>query len=143
MNRAFLVAWIVVFLVWMVGSFIVHGTLLHDDYAGLPHLFRSEADAQGLFPIMILAHLILAFAFVWIYVRGIGDRPWTGQGIRFGLAVALLTAIPTYMIYFVVQPMPGGLVVRQIVYDTIVIVFLGLVVAFMFRGSPGAPRYAA
>jgi hypothetical protein len=143
MNRAFLVAWIVVFLASMVGGFIVHGVLLHDDYARLPNLFRSEAESQGLFPIMVLAHLILAFAFVWIYVRGIGDAPWVGQGLRYGLAVALLTAIPTYMIYFVVQPMPGGHVVKQIVYDTILIVLLGVVVAFMYRGSRGSPRYAA
>ncbi len=137
MNRAFLAAWIVVFLVWMVGSFIVHGMLLRDDYEALPNLFRPEAESQQLFPLMVLAHVILAFAFTWIYSRGIGNSDWTGQGVRYGLMVALLTAVPTYMIYFVVQPMPAGHVVKQIVFDGILIVLLGLVVAFMYRSSSG------
>jgi hypothetical protein len=48
MNKNFLVTWVVVFVLWMVGSFIVHGTLLHNDYAALASLFRPEADAQSI-----------------------------------------------------------------------------------------------
>lgn len=70
MNKRFFVAWAILFVVWMVGSFLVHGTLLHDDYAKLPNLFRPETDAQQYFPLMILAHAIMAGAFVWIYARG-------------------------------------------------------------------------
>ena len=82
MNRAFLIAWIVIFVVWMVGSFVVHGVLLHDDYAKLPNLFRPEAEAQQYFPLMILAHIILAGAFSWIYSRGVEAAPWFPQGNR-------------------------------------------------------------
>ena len=109
MNKRFLTAWLIVFIAWMAGSFVVHGVLLHDDYATLPNLFRPEAEAQQYFSLMLLAHVILAGAFVWIYSRRVEDAPWMGQGIRFGLAVALLTIVPTYMIYFVVQPMPAQL----------------------------------
>jgi hypothetical protein len=103
MNKKFFIAWIVVFVAWMAGSFVVHGVLLHDDYLRLPNLFRTEADAQRYFPLMILAHVILSGAFVWIYTRGVEALPWLPQGIRFGLAVALLTIVPLYMIYYVVQ----------------------------------------
>jgi hypothetical protein len=44
----------------------------------------------------------MAGAFVWIYSRGVADAPWVPQGLRFGLAVALLTVVPTYTIYYVV-----------------------------------------
>jgi uncharacterized membrane protein YedE/YeeE len=133
MGRTTFNAWIVTFVAWMVGSFVVHGTLLHEDYAKLPHLFRPEADAQKYFPLMILAHVLMAGAFVWIYSRGVEARPWLGQGIRFGLAVALMTVVPTYTIYYVVQPMPGPHVVKQIVFDGTLVVVLGVVVAFMYR----------
>lgn len=136
MNKKIFAAWVVVFIAWMAGSFIVHGTLLHDDYARLANLFRTEAEAQQHFPLMILAHVILAGAFVWIYSRGVAATPWPPQGVRFGVAVALLTIVPTYMIYYVVQPMPGATVVKQIVFDGILLVILGLIVAFMFRSSP-------
>lgn len=133
MNKKFLFAWIAVFIVWFIGSFVVHGVLLHDDYLQLPNLFRPEADASQYFPLMILANVILAGAFVWIYTQGVHDKPWLPQGIRFGIAVALLTIVPTYMIYFVVQPMPGVVVVKQIVFDGIVLVILGLIVAAFYR----------
>jgi hypothetical protein len=135
MNQRFLAAWLIVFIAWMAGSFVVHGVLLHDDYATLPNLFRPEAESQPYFPLMLLAHVILAGAFVWIYSRGVEDAPWTGQGIRFGLAVALLTIVPTYIIYHVVQPMPGSIAVKQIVFDGILLLALGLLVAFLYRGA--------
>src|SRR5688572_29298788 len=121
----------------MAGSMIVHGTLLHDEYAQLPNLFRPEADAQRLFHLMVLAHIMLAGAFVWIYSRGVENTPWLPQGLRFGLAVAFLTVIPTYIIYYVVQQMPSALAVKQIVYDTILLLLLGALVAFLIR-SPAA-----
>jgi hypothetical protein len=82
---------------------------------------------------MILAHIFMAGAFAWIYARGVEPKPWLGQGMRFGIAVAFLTVVPIYMIYYVVQPMPGGLVVKQIVFDGILTVILGIVVAFLYR----------
>jgi hypothetical protein len=138
MNKKFLIAWIVLFIAWMAGSFVVHGTLLHDDYAKLPNLFRPDADVQKYFPLMILAHVILAGAFVWIYTRGVEARPWLAQGLRFGIAVALLTIVPTYMIYYVVQPMPGLHVVKQIAFDGTLMLVLGAIVAFIYR-QPAAP----
>ena len=111
MNK-FLMAWIVIFICWFAGSYAVHGVLLQDDYAKLTNLFRAPADAQPLFPLMILAHLMLSWALVWIYSRGTEAKPWLGQGLRFGVAVALLTIVPTYLIYYVVQPMPGAVVAK-------------------------------
>jgi hypothetical protein len=140
MDKKFLISWIVVFIAWMVGSFIVHGTLLHDEYLRLSNLFRTETEAQRHFPLMLVAHLILSGAFVWIYSRGVENRPWLAQGIRFGLAVALLTAVPTYMIYYVVQPMPGSVVVKQILFDGILIVLLGILVASLYRNVAMARR---
>jgi hypothetical protein len=133
MNKKFLIAWLVIFVAWMVGSFVVHAMLLHNDYMQLPSLFRPEADAQQYFPLMILAHVILAGALVWIYAQGVQDRPWLAQGVRFGIAVALLTTVPTYMIYYVVQPMPGMVVLKQIVFDGILMVILGSIVAALYR----------
>src|SRR5688572_20256504 len=130
MDRRFFIAWAVVFVAWMAGSFVVHGVLLHGDYARLPGLFRTEAEAQRYFPFMILAHLLMAGAFVWIYSCGIEAKPWAAQGLRFGAAVALLTVVPSYTIYYVVQPMPGLHVVKQIAFDGILVLVLGMIAAF-------------
>jgi hypothetical protein len=135
MNKKYMIAWALIFVAWFLGSFLIHGVLLHSDYAQLPNLFRTEADAQKYFPLMILAHVILSGAFVWIYARGAEAKPWVAQGVRFGIAVALLTAVPTYMIYFVVQPMPGDMVIKQIVYDGALMIILSVIVAWVYRGA--------
>jgi len=57
-------------------SFVVHGVLLRSDYMQLTNLFRAEGDQQKYFPLMILAHVILSGAFVWIYARGVEAKPW-------------------------------------------------------------------
>jgi hypothetical protein len=138
MNKKFFIGWVVIFIAWFLGSYVVHGVLLHDDYMTLSTLFRPEADAQAYFPFMILAHVILSGAFVWIYARGAEAKSWLPQGLRFGLAVALLTVVPTYMIYYVVQPMPGMTVVKQTIFDGTLILILGAIVAFVYRDSPRA-----
>lgn len=133
MNKKFFIAWIVIFVAWFAGSFVVHGLLLQDDYSKLTGLFRTEAESQQFFPLMILAHIMLAGALVWIYSRGVEAKPWLAQGIRFGVAVALLTIVPTYLIYYVVQPMPGAVVAKQIIFDGILILILASIVAFLYR----------
>jgi len=106
----------------------------------LATLFREEGDQQRYFPLMVLAHVILSGAFVWIYARGVEAKPWLAQGVRFGVAVALLTIVPTYLIYFVVQPMPGLVVIKQVVFDSVLTVILGMLVAYLYRDTAAALR---
>ena len=133
MNRKFLIAWLVIFIAWFFGSFVVHHLLLGADYMGVAGLFRSEADGQKYFPLMILAHVMLSGAFTWIYARGVEAKPWLGQGVRFGIAVAFLTTVPTYLIYYCVQPMPFTLVVKQVVFDGLLMVILGVIAGWLYR----------
>jgi hypothetical protein len=140
MNRKFLIAWLVVFVAWFAGSFVVHALLLQGDYMQLASLYRPESDQQKYFPAMILAHVLMSGAFVWIYARGVESRPWLAQGARYGIAVALLAIVPGYLIYFAVQPLPASLVVKQIVFDGVLTVILGVIVAALYRDAPVATR---
>lgn len=132
MNKKFFLAWLVVFVVWSFGDFLVHGVLLSGDYAQLPQLMRAPAEQMHYFGVMLLAHVIMAGAFVWIYGRGVEGKPWLEQGLRYGVAVALLAVVPVYLIYFAVQPLPGTLVTKQIVYDTVLVLVLGALTAALY-----------
>lgn len=131
MNQKFITSWVAVLVVWMLGGFLVHGLWLGETYAGLTNIMRPEAEAQGLFHFMVLAHALMAGGFVWIYQRGVEDKPWVQQGLRFGVAVALLAPIPMFMIYYVVQQTPGTLAVQQMIGDSILVLIVSLVVAFL------------
>ena len=135
MDKKFAVAWVILFIAWMAGSFVVHGALLGGAYAELPNLFRTETETQSYMPFMLIAHVIMAGAFVWIYRRGAEAKPWLMQGVRFGIAVALLAPVPMYMIYYVVQPLPVQLVIGQIAGDSLLVVLLGMIVAFLYKDA--------
>ncbi len=134
MNRNFVISVVVVFVLAVALGFIVHGLILGHEYAKLtPGLFRTPEDSQQYLPFMLLAHLILAVGLTWIYRRGREDKPWAAQGARFGFAVAVISTIPNFLVYYAVQPTPSHLVLQQIVFDTISMVILGIAVAALNR----------
>ena len=132
MDKKFILCVVLIFVVSMCLGFITHAWVLSAEYQATG-LFRPDTEAEAYFPYMLLAHVIMAFAFVWIYRQGREDKPWVSQGVRFGVAIALLAAVPLYLIYYAVQPMPEMLVFRQLSYETVNMVILGLVVAWMYR----------
>ncbi len=135
----FAISAVVLAVVSLLLGFVVHAVLLTQDYHALPGMFRTDADGQAHFGYMLLAHLFIGIGFTWIYLKGREAKPFLAQGVRFGLAVAVISTIPTYLIYFAVQPMPADLVVKQIVFDTIAMVLMGIVCAWLNRVPGTAP----
>lgn len=135
MNKTFVISVVVMFFVSMIMGWLVHGLLIGADYARLTNLYRTHDDMMHHFHFMIIANLVWAIGFTWMYRQGRDNRPFVGQGMRFGLAVALLAVIPTYLIYYTVQPNPSDLVAQQIVFDTIAIVVMGIIVAALNRDA--------
>lgn len=131
MDKKFWISGIAAVVVTMVLGGLVHGFLLAADYKALgPHM-RDEAGQMAHFPYMILAHVFMGFAAVWIYRKGVTEAAWLGQGLRFGIAVACLMTVPMFLIYYAVQPLPGMLVAKQIVFDTVCWIVTGIVIAFI------------
>lgn len=133
MNVKFVIAGVAGFLISLLGGFLFHGILLHADYAQLgPAMMRTDADAQGYLPFMLVSHLIKGFAFVWIYTKGVTPgASGLSQGLKFGIATVFLVPIPLYLVYYAVEPMPGMLVAKQIVFDSITMILMGLVVGLI------------
>ena len=132
MNKKFIVSSLVAGFASLMFGFVVHAVLLHGDYTRLPQLYRPETQAQGYFGFMLLAHLLIGIGMTWIYRRGHeAGKGALAQGARFGLAIAVVSTIPVFLIYFAVQPVPSDLVAQQIVFDSIGMVLLGIIVAWL------------
>ena len=132
MTKKCIISAVTMFIMAWALSFFVHGFLLGADYSATAGM-RPPAEAHGLMHWMILAQALFGIAFAWVYFQGKEDKPWVAQGVRYGIAIAFLTIIPTYLIYHVVTPVPFVLAIKQIVYDTIRLVLMGVVVAWINR----------
>jgi hypothetical protein len=134
-TRKFWISAAAMFVLTFVLSWGVHGGLLHGDYTRMlgSGAMRKPEDTHALMHWMILAHAVFALAFTWVYLQGIADRPWIAQGIRYGLAIACLAIVPTYLIYHVVTPVPLFVAFKQIAFDTVRLVVMGVVLAWINR----------
>lgn len=94
MNKKFLTSWAAVFVVSMLGGFLIHAVWLDAIYQGMTNIMRPAAEQEALFHFMLLGHAIMAAAFVWIYERGKEDKPWLQQGLRIGDRYSVGSRIP-------------------------------------------------
>jgi hypothetical protein len=138
MNKRFLIAGIAASLFFFLWGFLAHGVLMTQDYMQLKTLFRPEDEAMGNMPFMILAHVLMGFAFAWIYERGISGASWVAQGVRFGIAAAVLVILPWYLIYYSIQPWPAATIAKMTVLDSIGMIVGGLIVAFVYKETTPA-----
>lgn len=82
---------------------------------------------------IILAYLSFAIGSVWVYAKGVENKPWLGQGIRFGIALWLILAIPSFLIAYAVQPVPMTLMVKQVLFEGVDKILLGIITAALYR----------
>ncbi len=131
MGKKFWISGIAAVIVTMVCGMLVHGVWLGAEYNALGWM-RTEEAQMGYMPYMILAHVSLGFAAAWIYVKGMtAGASWLGQGVRFGIAITFLMSIPMFLIYYSILPIPGMLVVKQIIGDAVCWIIAGIVIAFL------------
>ena len=134
MNVRLIIAGIAGFLVSNIGGFVFHGLILHNDYLALGSIMRTDQDAMGYLPFMLLSHLIKGFGFAWVYSKGITPgAPMIIQGVKFGIATVFLVTIPLYLVYYSVEPLPGMLVLKQMVFDSITMIAMGVVAALIIK----------
>lgn len=132
MDKRFWISGVVVSIAALMLGFLVHEVLLGGDYRAISTLYRSDAESQNYMGYMIAAHVLIGFAMTWIYRQGIDtSKSAVSQGLRFGVAMALFSTIPGYLIYYAVQPLPASLVHKQMIFSTIGMLLLGILVAYL------------
>jgi hypothetical protein len=130
-NTRILLAIVAVFVLSSVFGTIIHGMLLKDDYAAVASLYRTAQDSNLL--LIFVAYLAFAIGSVWMYAHGVEDKAWLGQGVRFGIAVWLVLSVPSFLIAYAVQPLPESLVWKQLAYEFVNKIVLGIVTAAIVR----------
>src|SRR3954464_7985225 len=96
---AFLVAFVFIFFF----GFFWHGFLMKPMYNATPLLWRAEADFQNHFPILILGHAVIAFAFTGLYVSKVGVNS-AATGFGYGIVLGIFSS-GINIIRFAVEPL--------------------------------------
>ncbi|MGH9967390.1 MAG: hypothetical protein ACREBG_06100 [Pyrinomonadaceae bacterium] len=122
---------IVVFVVAYLAGFLIHAILLRPDYMAVKELYRPEGGEMMLW--IILAYLSFAVGSVLVYAKGVENKPWLGQGVRFGLLMWLVLAVPSFFIAYAVQPVPMTLMVKQVLFEGVDKILLGIITAALYR----------
>lgn len=129
--KKFVLTVIVVFIVANLAGFLIHAYLLAPDYVAVASHYRPRGQEKMLF--ISLAYLSFAVGSVWVYAKGVEGKSWLGQGIRFGIAMWLVLAVPSFLIAYAVQPVPMSLMVKQVLFEGVDKILLGIVTAALYR----------
>lgn len=121
------------FVLLSAGRYLIHGVWLADAYLETIAVWRVQEGAFGHLGFLYIANLIEAAAAVLIYVRGVEARLWLGQGLRFGILLALVAAVPQSIIAWVVLPVPYRLAAQWIVGEGVLAILVGVLAAAICR----------
>jgi hypothetical protein len=128
MKKTFL-AIVAGFVLISAGRFLLHNVLLAQQYARSSDVWRLPAEFMHRVWILYVANFLFVSAAALIYARGVESKPWLGQGIRFGVLLALATVVPNSLIQYAVYPIPHELALHWIIGEAALAVLLGIVLA--------------
>jgi hypothetical protein len=125
---------LVVFIVFFILEMLVHGVWLQDLYHQTSGIWRPEADMNKMMWLMFIGQAIFAFAFTLIYACGFDPKKARlGQGLRYGLLMALLIAPNLSLCWYVILPIPQILATYWFAASAGEMLVLGLIAGLVYR----------
>jgi hypothetical protein len=132
--KKIITASIVIFVLFLVMDFVLHGILLRGLYAETASLWRAPEAMGRLMWILWVVDVLIAFLVVWLYVKGLeAGKSWQGQGLRFGLVLGLLFSTPMGFSMYAMMPIPFSVALCWFLGAMAEFLIAGLTVAWLFR----------
>jgi hypothetical protein len=119
------------FVLLVAGRYLIHEVWLKPDYMMHADTMRSDAAILHRMWILQVSNFLVAFAAVMIYLRGVENKSWVGQGIRFGILLALVGVIPQSLIEYSVYPVPYMMAVKWMIGESGLAVLMSLLIAMI------------
>lgn len=138
MGRRFWLAVVIIFVVFAVLQFIVHGTLLSGWYEKTSHLWKPEDQMRSRMFWHFISQLVFAFLFCCIYSKGFEQgKGFVSQGFRYGVYIGLIIYLPLQIFYYVVLNIPSGWFLGwQGFYNFLSVVICGIVLGAIYKPAP-------
>jgi hypothetical protein len=135
MNKKLWFGFVAVYLVLAILDWIVNTMLMASAYASTTELWRPEGEIKMW--VIFVCYAFFAFFFTFIFSKGYeGKGIW--EGVRFGLYVSGLMAIPAAYISYAMMPLPYSLAFQWFIYTLVEYVAAGIVLAVIFGKKEAA-----
>jgi len=119
----------------IVYNLVVHGVILFSLYEAHKDVFRvpTTEERNLLYLLHLLAQLVFALLFVYIFTKGYEGRGWA-EGVRYGVWVGLPIAFPAAATVVALFPLPFRFIFIWTLSGLVWTVLCGLVTAAVYRG---------
>jgi ABC-type multidrug transport system permease subunit len=132
LGKRFWLAFVAVYVVSQVLSFVIHSVWLDPLYAGLVGVFRSEEEMIPLTWVFFATSMVMVFFFCFIFTRGYENKG-IGEGVRYGIYMGLFFMTVQAFDAYVVYPLPYGLILKWFLSGMVSFVVMGTVLAAVYR----------
>lgn len=141
-NKSFWIGFVVVYIVWQIIGFLLHGVMLQDTYAGMWQVFRPESQMNNMMWMMFVSSALYLLLFCYIFTKGY-ERKGIGEGLRFGLLMGLFLSIPMSIDGYVLYPLPANIVAIWFVSGVVTFMIVGAIFAAIYKPGTETAGLAA
>jgi len=130
---------VVAFIILFIAGFMVHNVWLGATYRQMREAgfsFREEDAIRHRLLGVWVSDALYSILFVLVYAKGREEKPWVGQGIRYGILATLFTVVPSTINDYVVYDMPHSLALDWMVAGLITLTLMGLATAAILKNAP-------
>ena len=130
MFKRAMLAILVIFIVWSILDFLIHGLLLQPTYEATASLWRPMGEMN--MPLMYLVTLLFTACFVAIYGLLVSNKSLV-SGIKFGVLFGLATGISMGFGSYSFMPIPLSLAWSWFFGSLVEAVVAGAIVGSILR----------
>jgi hypothetical protein len=130
-HKRGIIAFLVAFAFIFGFGFLWHGNLMKSAYLETAALWRTEADFNSHFGILVLGHAVIAFAFTGLYVSKVGLQS-AATGFGYGIVVGIL-CVGVELIRFAVEPLTAKILWMWITGDLLEFALMGALVGAIYK----------
>ncbi len=117
------------YIVWTALAYLIHDVWLASVYDQYKLLWRPEEIMRQKMWVGYVGQLFFIVFFVWVYTRGVEQKSWVAQGIRYGILMTLFIEVPFACSQYVILSIPYTLAVKWMIGGGVQMIVLGLITA--------------
>lgn len=122
---------IIAFVFIFLFGFLWHGILMKGAYMETAALWRTDPDFNSHFWILILGHVVMAFAFTGLYISKVGIQS-TATGLGYGIVFGIF-CVGIDLVRFAVEPLTTKILWMWIAGSLIGFAIMGALVGAIYR----------